>query len=451
MVGTVRAARPGRSRAIAAAAFAVGLAIAAGVTFGALGAIGSILRPGRGFVAGAAVFAGIAALADLSGLRVRPQLRFQVPEPWRRAMPLPQALFLYGLLLGTGLTTFVPAMAAWALLPLSLAVGFPGSVTVGLAFATGRALPVLALGDESALAERPGGLRMLRVLAAAALVLALVAGEARAATPIATPAGDPSADGTDLVWQKPGIGGFLLRNGGQTQLPGTDPAIGGGFIAWRAGDQVTISVLETLQPVLVQVIPGVEKLAVSNPWVAYRVRLPGGGEQLRAFSLNDPATTKTVTRAWARGRLGRPSLAGDLVLYHIAGPGGSALFSYDLTTGKRRQLRSSKVAQLLNPAKLGGKLLYVRIGRCSQELRLGSLTGQGIGRVLYKLPPLAGQDAGHEPGHTNQGEHVPCMPKPKPTARMLWTTALTETEAYLTVLRRAPGGRMTPSLLSISR
>src|ERR687888_45674 len=375
MVGTVRAARPGRSRAIAAAAFAVGLAIAAGVTFGALGAIGSIL--------------------------------------------------------GTGLTTFVPAMAAWALLPLSLAVGFPGSVTVGLAFATGRALPVLALGDESA--------------------LAVVGGEARAATPIATPAGDPSADGTDLVWQKPGIGGFLLRNGGQTQLPGTDPAIGGGFIAWRAGDQVTISVLETLQPVLVQVIPGVEKLAVSNPWVAYRVRLPGGGEQLRAFSLNNPATTKTVTRVWARGRLGRPSLAGDLVLYHIAGPGGSALFSYDLTTGKRRQLRSSKVAQLLNPAKLGGKLLYVRIGRCSQELRLGSLTGQGIGRVLYKLPPLAGQDAGHEPGHTNQGEHVPCMPKPKPTARMLWTTALTETEAYLTVLRRAPGGRMTPSLLSISR
>src|ERR687888_2007056 len=163
MVGTVRAARPGRSRAIAAAAFAVGLAIAAGVTFGALGAIGSIL--------------------------------------------------------GTGLTTFVPAMAAWALLPLSLAVGFPGSVTVGLAFATGRALPVLALGDESALAERPGGLRMLRVLAAAALVLALVAGEARAATPIATPAGDPSADGTDLVWQKPGIGGFLLRNGGGKQPP----------------------------------------------------------------------------------------------------------------------------------------------------------------------------------------------------------------------------------------
>src|ERR671931_1566220 len=259
MVGTVRAARPGRSRAIAAAAFAVGLAIAAGVTFGALGAIGSILRPGRGFVAGAAVFAGIAAIADISGLRVRPQLRFQVPEPWRRAMPLPQALFLYGLLLGTGLTTFVPAMAAWALLPLSLAVGFPGSVTVGLAFATGRALPVLALGDESALAERPGGLRMLRVLAAAALVLALVAGEARAATPIATPAGDPSADGTDLVWQKPGIGGFLLRNGGETPPPRAHPPLGGGVLPPRAGYQVTISVLETLQPVLVQEFPGVEK------------------------------------------------------------------------------------------------------------------------------------------------------------------------------------------------
>src|ERR671934_525517 len=157
MVGTVRAARPGRSRAIAAAAFAVGLAIAAGVTFGALGAIGSILRPGRGFVAGAAVFAGIAALADLSGLRVRPQLRFRVPEPWRRTMPLPQALFLYGLLLGTGLTTFVPAAAAWALLPLSMALGLLGAVVVGLSFAAGRALSVLAIRDETVLAAWPNG------------------------------------------------------------------------------------------------------------------------------------------------------------------------------------------------------------------------------------------------------------------------------------------------------
>jgi hypothetical protein len=441
MVGTVRAAR---RRALAGASFAGGLAIGAGLTFGALGLAGELLDPGRWFLIAAAVLAGVAAIADLAGLRVRPQLRFQVPEPWRRTMPLPQALFLYGLLLGTGLTTFVPTAAAWALLPLSMAVGFPGALAVGLSFAAGRALPVLAVRDETSLAERPQGLRALRMLAAAGLVLALVAGEARAATRVALRGGDPSAEGPDLVWQEPGVGGFLLHNDQQVQLPGTDPALGGGFITWRAGDQVTVAVFATLQIVLQQTIPGIEKLAVSNAWLAYRVRLPNGQEQLRAFSLAGPATTKVLTKSRVPGRLGRPSLSGDTVVYHLAGTGGSALYSYNLATGKRSQLLSSKRDQLLNPSRLGSKLLYVRLARCSQELQLGS-------RVLYKLPPLAGQDAGHERGHTSQGEHLPCPRPPKPTARMLWTTALSGTTAYVTVLRPGSGGQMTPSLLSVSR
>jgi hypothetical protein len=450
MVGTVRAARKGVPRALAAAAFAVGLALGATATFGALGVVGSAVEPGRAFLVGAAVFGGIAALADLAGLRVRPQLRFQVPEPWRRTMPLSRALFLYGLLLGTGVTTFVPAMAAWALLPLSVAVGFPGAVAIGLAFAAGRAVPMLALGDESVLAERPGGLRALRALAAAALVLALAAGEARAARPVASPGGDPSAEGTDLVWQEPGVGGFLLRNGQQTQLPGNDPALGGTRIAWHVDDQVTVADSATLQPVLQETIPGVQKLAVSDEWLVYRIAV-SGKEELQVQSLADPTSTTTLTQPRAPGRLGRPSLSGTLVLYHLAGPGGSGLFSYDLSTGSRRQLRSSKVAQLLSPTRLGGKLLYVRLTRCAQQLRLGPLDGNGAGRLLYKLPPLAGQDAGHEHGHTRQGEHLPCSPPPKPTARMLWTTALSGTEAYVTVLRPGSGGQMTPSLLAISR
>jgi len=291
---------------------------------------------------------------------------------------------------------------------------------------------------------------LTRAVAALALALALTAGGARAATRVASPAGDPSAEGTDLVWQEPGVGGFLLRNGQQTQLPGNDPALGETRIAWHAGDVVTVADSTTLQPVLQEAVPGVQKLAVSDEWLVYRVAV-SGKEELRAQSLADPTSTTTLTHLRAPGRLGRPSLSGDLVLYHMAGPGGSALFSYDLSTGKRRELRSSKVAQLLNPARLGGKLLYVRIARCSQQLRLGPLDGHGAGRVLYKLPPLAGQDAGHEPGHTHQGEHLPCTPPPKPTSRMLWTTALSGTEAYVTVLRPGSGGHMTPSLLAITR
>jgi len=290
----------------------------------------------------------------------------------------------------------------------------------------------------------------LRALAAVGLLLALASGGARAATPVASPAGDPSAEGTDLVWQQPRVGGFLLRNGQTTQLPGSDPAIGGARIAWHAGDQVTIADSATLLPQLQETIPGVQKLAVSEAWFVYRVAV-SGKEELRAQSLAEPFGTTTITRPRAPGRLGRPSLSGDLVLYHLAGPGGSGLYGYDLSTGKRTLLRTSTRAQLLNPARLGSRLLYVRITRCGQQLRLGSLDGNGAGRVLYKLPPLAGQDLGHEGGHTSQGEHLPCAGRPKPTSRMLWTTALSDSAAYVTVLRPGSSGVMTPSLLSLNR
>ena len=447
MVGTVRAARHG-GRTLAGGAFTVGLALGAAALFGSLGALGAALRPGHAVVLAAVALAGAAAIADLAGLRVRPQVRFQVPERWRRTMPLARALFLYGLLLGTGVTTFVPAAAVWALLPLCVALGsVPLAIAVGLGFALGRALPVLAVSDETALAERPQGLRVLRILAAGSLALALVAGTARAAAPVAAPAGDPGAAGTDLVWQEPGVGGILLRGGVQSQLPGSDPAIGDSFIAWHTGDAVTVAARDTLQPVLQVTIPGVEKLAVSQDWLAYRSAHPSGSEEIRAFAITDPTTTVDVTRSWARGRLGRPSLAGSIVVYHLALPGRSRLFSFDLSTGKRRLLRSARHALLLSPARIGRKLLYVRLGRCSQQLRLGRLDGNGPGRVLYKLPPLAGQDLGHEHGHTAQGSRVPCPGRPKPTTRSLWTTALTETAAYVTVLRPAGGGHTTPSLL----
>jgi hypothetical protein len=447
MVGTVRA---GRQRG--GIAFTAGLALGGAALFGSLGALGALLDPGRIAVG---VVAGAAVLMDLTGLRVRPQVRFQVPEPWRRTMPLPRALFLYGLLLGTGVTTFVPAAAAWALLVLCVALGsLTGAAAVGLAFAVGRALPVLVLawrGDEIPLAERPGGLRLLRVLAAGALLAALVAGEGRAATPVASPAGDPGAADADLVWQEPGVGGFLLRGGQRVPLPGSDPAVGGPYIAWHTSDAVTIAARDTLQPVLALSIPGVEKLAVSESWLAYRVALADGREELQARSLADPATVHVLTRARARGRLGRPSLTQDALAYHLVLGGRSSLLSVDLASGKKQVLRSSTQALLLNPARVGSKLLYVRVDRCAQQLRLGSLSGAGSGRVLYRLRPLAGQDPGHERGHTHQGEHLPCQHPPKPTKQMLWTTALTPASAYVTVLRPSGGGHTTPSLLAIAR
>src|SRR6185436_9165975 len=192
----VAAARSARHPRTAGAAFAAGLALGAGVVFVALGAIGAAVS-GHAVVLVALAVGAVAVASDALGLRVRPQIRFQVPEPWRREMPVSRALFLYGLLLGTGLTTYVPATAAWALPALSLALGDVGaSLAIAAGFAAGRALPVLFL-RETTIAERPRGLRLVRVLAAASLLAALVAGQVQAAGTVASPGGDPSVEGTD--------------------------------------------------------------------------------------------------------------------------------------------------------------------------------------------------------------------------------------------------------------
>src|SRR4051812_22122826 len=252
MVGTVRAARHrGRARA----AFTAGLALGAAAIFVTLGALGSVIS-GQAVVVAAVAVGVVAVASDALGLRVRPQIHFQVPEPWRRTMPLPRALFLYGLLLGTGLTTYVPATAAWALPALSLALGdVKASLAIAAGFAAGRAVPVLFL-KETTIAERPQGPRLLRVLAAVTLLAALVAGRVEAAGTVASPGGDPSATGAEVAWQQPGVGGFLRRADTTTQLPGDDPAIGATFVAWHAGAALTLADRATLAPVVQESVPG---------------------------------------------------------------------------------------------------------------------------------------------------------------------------------------------------
>ena len=108
MVCTVGAARRfGGKKAVArsSASFAIGLLAGSMLVFGSLGVVATLLHPGRAWILAAAAVAAAAALSDAAGLRVRPQIPLQVPEHWRRTMPLPSALFMYGLLIGTGLTT----------------------------------------------------------------------------------------------------------------------------------------------------------------------------------------------------------------------------------------------------------------------------------------------------------------------------------------------------------
>ena len=454
MVGTVGAAR-GWGLVGAGSAFAAGLGAGAVLLFGGLGLLGSALHPGTVLLVAAGVLAGLAALGDLAGLRVRPQVRFQVPESWRRTMPLPRALFLYGVLLGTGASTYVPALAAWALLAVSFALGSTlGAILIGLAFALGRALPIVALavrGGSEALSERPGGLRVARVLGAVMLTAAsaaLLASAVQART-LAYRAEDPSAAGFDLAWQRPGVGGFLRRAGVVTRLPGTDPALGGGNVAWRNGNEVTVADVETDTPIFRQQLPGVEKLAVSDAWLAYRSRRHGR-VRILARPLASSGVTRAISKARLPGVLSRPALDGTRLVFSVTTRRESRIMLVDLSTGKAERLRRSRSAQLLNPSLLGSRLLYDRIGRCSQKVRVGSIGGGGHGRVLLKLPPPASWDAGHERDYSTQGRRRPCNGRPRHTRRMLWTTALAADRAYVTVLRPSAGG-FTPKLLVLSR
>ena len=364
-------------------------------------------------------------------------------------MPLSRALFLYGLLLGTGLTTYVPATAAWALPALSLALGDVGrrSRSRSGSRPAGRCRCSCSPSRRRDRRSPSGraGCGCCGCSLRPRCCVALLAGEVQAAGTVASPGGDPSAAGADLAWQQPGVGGFLRKDGTTTQLPGNDPAIGATFVAWHAGPALTVADRATLTPALTENIAGVQTLAVSRSWLAYRTPTE---IHVRPVTATGPGTTVETVKAPAS--LGRPALGVDLVVFHRATSTGSWITAVNVVSGKRLRLRYSSDAQLLNPSLLAGQLLYVRASRCSQQL------GLGPSRRRPRQGPLRARAArrpgrGHEHHHTSQGEHLPCPHKPRVTAKMLWTTALSPTTAYVTVLRPRRGGRTVPTLLAVAR
>ena len=156
----------GRSVTVSACAtFALG-ALAGGVlTFGLLATLGELLKGAGGASAYlvAAAIAVAAGLAEIRGMRILPQLRRQLPEHWRRVMPMPLAAGLYGVLLGLGFTTFVLTFGVFALAGIAFALGDPSlGLAVGLAFGVGRALPIVLVAP---IADRGAGIRITETMA----------------------------------------------------------------------------------------------------------------------------------------------------------------------------------------------------------------------------------------------------------------------------------------------
>ena len=468
-------ARRMRTTVAACAAFALG-ALAGGVaTFGGLAVLGGALGAGGGAavtVAAAALL--VAAVGDAAGRRIVPQVRRQVPESWRRVLPVPVAAALYGVLLGLGFTTFVLSFAVHALAAVSLALGDPvAGVAIGVAFAIGRTVPVVLLAPlqetergvalAAAMGEKPVVLRSIRAggavaLSAAAVAIALDGVPATAADVLTSDGTDPSAGASALAWQLPGQGqGLIRRDGGEPQpLPGADPALGPSTVVWREADELVVARQDTLQPVLRLAAPGAEEPAISDRWLVWRAR-DEGGDVLRAVELAAPQEPQRVLRrVSAPDRIGRPSLDGDRVVYHVARRSYSRLEEEHLPTGRRVVLRRGREGnQLLNPSLRDGRLLYVRSSARRQEVLLGDRRGGD--RRIYSTLPTTRRDAVREPGRSRHGAGYPRGRAPRLPARpragnavTLWSTALDDDRAYVTRQRRS-GDRTTTVILRLAR
>jgi hypothetical protein len=414
----------GRSTTIAACVtFALGALAGGVITFWSLTALGGLLHGAddRAAYVIAAMIALAAAAAEMRAAPIVPQVRRQLPEHWRRLMPMPIAGGLYGVLLGLGFTTFVLTLGVWALAGIAFAIGEPTvGLVLGLAFGAGRALPVSL---TAPFADRPAGIRVTELMAdrpelyrgfrfgdGAALVL--VAGALVATVPASasrlerSPAADPSVSADGIGFQRPDRSGLLLRGGEELRLPGRDPALGGGWVAVANGDEVALLSASDLAEQVRFRAPGADAIAVSENWVVWRDRA-GDKDAMRARRIDAPGApgnVKTLATAAGPAQLGRPSVDGNRVVYARANRHVNRIVKQALGNGHKTTLRRSVTVGLSNPS-IGGKdLLYIRHERRRDLLKLASLA-HGEGRTLISR---------------RHGT--------------LWSTALTKRRAYVTAI-----------------
>jgi hypothetical protein len=452
----------------ACATFAAGALVGGAITFGGLAALGSAL--GAGGAAASAVAAAVAlaaAAGEARGARIMPQVRRQVPESWRRVMPVPLAAGLYGVLLGLGFTTFILTFAVWALAGVSIALGDPQlGLLLGLGFGLGRLLPVVVLapaaGTEwgadahAAMAERPAILRGLRAadavaLALCALTLATAPAEAaQRARTVAPNASDPSASGGLLAWSAPGGIGYFRQGETTWQAPGAHPAAGAGRLAWLRDGAVHVAGAAPAE--LVIPAPGADALAVGAGWVAWRA-VENGRDVLHSARLPIGVPGPSVIAAAGR-ELGRPALDGDALLFHRTTAHGAVIARLDLATGAQATLRSQRRVLLLNPSALDGRMVYVRSTSRRQQLMTGGAVRRSVrrDRVVWSALETARPDAGCEPGRCHAVDHPHHAPPRPPRGRndTLWTTATAPGVAYVTRLRQLTGKPVAATLLRVS-
>jgi hypothetical protein len=438
-----------RTTFAACATFTLGALAGGGATFGGLSALGAALHgtSGRAAYLLAAGIAVAAAIGEARAMRIVPQVRRQLPEHWRRLMPMPLAAALYGILLGLGFTTFVLTLGVWALGGISVALGDPEiGILIGAAFGAGRAIPVALLApiiDRPAgirivelMAERPGILRGFRLgdaLALAVAAVVLTASEPADAQTVVTNASNPTLAGADFAYKARDGAAKLRRRGRTISLPGESPALGGPYIAVRRDNAIRLLSRASRRRVRDFPARRVDAIAVSRRWLVYRRVVPGG-ERLVARRTNGRGRKRIIARARGAAQLGRPSVSGDVVYFAVNGRRSNRILKHRITTGGRRTAFRGRRVHYTNPSVRGAYLLYVRTTRSRQQLRLKRRGRRGAGRILYSIAAISRRDRGYAPGRRPHSRSYRDLRR---SDFVLWSTALSARYGYVTLVRRS--------------
>jgi hypothetical protein len=172
----------------------------------------------------------------------------------------------------------------------------------------------------------------------------------------------------------------------------------------------------SLGPVAEVGAPGADAVAVSSDWLVYRAPLSGGGDRIFARSISDPARPGPIQQVAGIGgssQLSPPAVDGPDLLYAVATTVGSRVIRRTLGTRRSRTLARSSRVLLFDPAVKGEAFTYVRTDARRSRLMLRRLRGRGPGRVLLSLKRRFGQ---------------------------LWSSALTQGSAFVTVLEPGTAG-----------
>jgi hypothetical protein len=401
---------------LALAGFAVGALVASAVVGAALGALGGLL--GMELALAVAAFALLAAAREAGLLRLPlPQSRRQVPECWRSVLPLPVWSVGYGAGLGAGFLTFQPVATFWVACAAAVALGRPGPAAACFAaYGAGRTLmtilPRRGKQDATAAVEALVGRRRALVAANVAGLLVCAALLSAPAAGAATKVGsgfDPAARASALARARivSGSPTVLIEPAGEPTIPipgAASPALDGDLLAYADDEGIKVVNWRTEQPVA-EIDGPVGEPALDWPLLGY-VRTGTDKERLFVADLTNPGapTKQEIASAARQNDLGRPSLAGGRIAWHVVTRRYSSVLVEPLGSGPRKLIRKSEIAVETNPSITSRRIVWVE-QRAGSAALLTRRLGQGSTRRIYKVE---GRD------------------------RRLLTTALTGRTAYVT-------------------